>query len=208
MLPVTVYGGELDGCMTDLGGTPLAGGLSVHSEMIGGIVNADTLKFAVHDFAFTADAGFFALDWLVPGTMLNEDLSCLKESEVVRVNRTSGKWTVKKPVVARIVRYRPGAAVPLCCSTRDSAYYYLNVACNCNSAPNLSSLKLNYAPKTGLFKGTFMIYATNEDPYGSMKRPKLKKYRATVSGVVVNGVGFGQASVKKPSAGPWPVLID
>ncbi len=208
LLPVSVYGDEFDGHMTDLNGVALDGGLGVRNASVGGIVNADTLKFSVHDFAFTADAGFSALEWLVPGTMLDEDYSCLKEFEAVHVNRTTGKWTCGKPVTAKIIQYRPGKPAPLCCIDEDSSYYYLNVACDCNMESNLSSLKLTYTPKTGLFKGSFMIYATDKDPYAANVKAKLKKYKAVVSGVVVNGVGFGQASVKKPASGPWPVVIE
>lgn len=208
LLPVSVYGDEFDGYMTNLDGVALDGGLGVCSADVGGIVNADTLKFSVHDFSFTTDAGFSALEWLVPGTMLDENISCLKEFEAVHVNRTTGKWTCGKPVTAKIIQYRPGKPAPLCCIAEDSSYYYLNVACDCNMESNLSSLKLTYTPKTGLFKGSFMIYATDKDPYAANVKTKLKKYKAVVSGVVVNGVGFGQASVKKPAGGPWPVVIE
>ena len=37
---------------------------------------------------------------------------------------------------------------------------------------------------------------------------KLKKYTANVTGVVVDGKGFGQASIKKPAAGPWAVTVE
>ena len=38
--------------------------------------------------------------------------------------------------------------------------------------------------------------------------PFMLWINAVVSGVVGNGVGFGQASVKKPASGPWPVVIE
>ena len=69
-------------------------------------------------------------------------------------------------------------------------------------------MKLTYTPKTGLFKGSFMTYATDKDPYAANVKAKLKKYKAVVSGVVVNGVGFGQASVRNSASGPWPIVIE
>ena len=65
---------------------------------------------------------------------------------------------------------------------------------------NLSAMKLSYTPKTGLFKGSFKVYA--------LEGAKLKKYTATVTGVIVDGVGYGQASIKRPAAGPWAVTVE
>ena len=70
---------------------------------------------------------------------------------------------------------------------------------------NLSSMKLTYTPKTGLFKGSFKVYAL-EDTSGGKK--KLKKYTANVTGVVVDGTGYGQATIKKPAVGPWTVVVE
>ena len=49
-------------------------------------------------------------------------------------------------------------------------------------------------PKKGTFKGSFKVYALQ----GSGKGTKLKKYTVKVSGVVVDGVGYGLAVCKKP----------
>lgn len=54
---------------------------------------------------------------------------------------------------------------------------------------NLSALKLSYAEKTGTFKGSFRFY--------TIEGGKLKKYPATVTGVVVGGMAAGQYMVKK-----------
>lgn len=61
---------------------------------------------------------------------------------------------------------------------------------------NVSGMKLTYNEVTGTFKGTFKVYATNEFSVGD-KKPKLKKYTARVAGMVVDGYGFGSASVAK-----------
>ena len=63
---------------------------------------------------------------------------------------------------------------------------------------NYSGLKLTYTPKAGTFKGSFKIYAVQND--------KLKKYTAKVSGIMVNGTGFGLATIK--GKGSIPIEID
>ena len=61
---------------------------------------------------------------------------------------------------------------------------------------NVSGLKLSYTAKTGVFKGSYTIYASNESYVDEGKSPTLKKYKVTVSGVMVNGECYGAASVK------------
>ena len=68
---------------------------------------------------------------------------------------------------------------------------------------NLSGLKLKYAPKTGLFKGSFKAFATET----AKGKTALRKYTVNVSGAVVNGVGCGQATCKKPTSPPCPVEV-
>ena len=63
---------------------------------------------------------------------------------------------------------------------------------------NLSDLKLKVNKKTGVVTGSFNIYAFDA-------KGKLKKNKTTVNGVLVNGIGYGAASVKK--IGAVPVLI-
>ena len=45
------------------------------------------------------------------------------------------------------------------------------------------------------------------DSAAASDKKKLKKYTANVTGVVVDGKGFGQALVKKPAFGPWSVTV-
>ena len=73
--------------------------------------------------------------------------------------------------------------------------------------PNVSGLKLTYTPKTGMFKGTFRLYATNEATTPTGKSPKLKRYTVNVVGFVVDGKGIGQASLKAPYA-TWAVTVE
>ena len=69
---------------------------------------------------------------------------------------------------------------------------------------NLSGLKLTYTPKTGVFKGSFKLYALE----GADTARKLKKYTVNVTGVVVDGKGVGQAVIKKSAADPWTVTVE
>jgi hypothetical protein len=67
------------------------------------------------------------------------------------------------------------------------------------SGENPSALKLSYKSKTGAFTGSFNVYG--------LVNGKMKKYSVKVSGVVVNGVGYGTASLKKPAAS-WIVTME
>ena len=58
---------------------------------------------------------------------------------------------------------------------------------------NLCGLKLSVNAKTGVFKGSFAVYAAS----GTVEKPKLKKYKFTVTGLLVDGHGTGQAVCKK-----------
>ena len=69
---------------------------------------------------------------------------------------------------------------------------------------NPSSLKLSYVAKTGVFKGSFKAYAL-ETVAGGKKN--LKKYTVNVIGIVADGIGQGEASCRRPSAGPWKVTV-
>ncbi len=70
---------------------------------------------------------------------------------------------------------------------------------------NRSGLKLSYAAKTGIFKGSFKAYSL-QNALGGKK--KMKKYKVNVVGYVVDGVGTGEASCKRPAGGPWAVTVE
>ena len=103
-----------------------------------------------------------------------------------------GKWAFNKAATVKWTK------------NRESKEYELQVD-ESRGKSNRSGLKLTYTPKTGLFKGSFKVYAL-EDATGGKKR--LKKYTANVTGVVVNGTGSGLAIIKRPAAGPWPVTVE
>ena len=56
---------------------------------------------------------------------------------------------------------------------------------------NVNALKLTYKPATGVFSGSFKVYASNENSIDEGRAPKLKALTVNVSGIVVNGEGFG-----------------
>ena len=66
---------------------------------------------------------------------------------------------------------------------------------------NRSAMKLTNTPKKGTFKGTFKVYALKT----SGGKSKLKKYSAKVSGIVVEGVGWGVAVIG--GIGSFPVVV-
>ncbi|MBR1921569.1 MAG: hypothetical protein IJ829_06160, partial [Kiritimatiellae bacterium] len=64
---------------------------------------------------------------------------------------------------------------------------------------NPSALKLTYKAKDGSFKGTFKVYADSNG--------RLRATTVNVAGVVLDGVGHGTATIKKP-AGSVAVTIE
>jgi hypothetical protein len=62
---------------------------------------------------------------------------------------------------------------------------------------NASGLKLTYKSKDGSFTGSFTVYA--------IEKGKLKKHKATVTGVLIDGIGYGTATIKK--IGSWTIEI-
>ena len=64
---------------------------------------------------------------------------------------------------------------------------------------NPAALKLTYNARYGTFKGTFKVFCVTE-------AGRAKRRTATVNGVVVDGVGYGSAVIKK--VGAIPVSIE
>lgn len=67
------------------------------------------------------------------------------------------------------------------------------------SGENLGALKLTFKIKDSTFKGSFKVY--------QLVNGKLKKQTATVQGVVMGGVGYGTAIIKKLAVS-FPVTIE
>ena len=98
-----------------------------------------------------------------------------------------GKWSFNKNATVKL--------------SKDKTTYTID---DKNGKTNRSSMKLTYTPKTGVFKGSFKLYALE----GVDGKKKLKKYTVNVIGFVVDGKGIGEATCKKPNGGPWPVTVD
>ncbi len=97
------------------------------------------------------------------------------------VTRTEKKWkVVDKPGKLKLVKEDDD------CDFRETG-------------DNIAGLKLTYAWKTQTFTGSFKIWTFNE------ARLKLKSVKAKVTGVVVNGSGYGQVTVKKVKVGEMTV---
>ena len=64
---------------------------------------------------------------------------------------------------------------------------------------NLSGLKISFAKKTASFKGSFTAYA--------ILNGKLKKFKFAVTGIVVDGIGVGQAVCKALNNVSVPVSV-
>lgn len=113
---------------------------------------------------------------------------CLPDGAVVKT--VSGKWTFEKAASVKYVKIKG-----------SSPAAFERVIDTSRGKTNVSALKLSYTAKAGTFKGGFTFYADA----GTVAKPKLKKVKATVTGVVVDGVGSGVAVVK--NTGSWPVSI-
>ena len=162
------------------GGQDLPGGLSVVSATVGGMLTGASPRAALGgDFDFEAEGEILA-DYLpMPG-------------EAISLN--GAKWVLGKAVTVKVVR--------------DKATGNSLIADNFDVGKrrtNRSGMRLTYAPKTGLFSGSFKIYARIDAGNG---RIKLKKHTAKVAGVVVEGCGVGRATVKSPAGGPWLFTVE
>lgn len=116
----------------------------------------------------------------------------LPDGEPVTV--TNGKWAFAKAAGVRWAKPKSGETPEI----YDEASGKGLIVDESKGKTNLSGLKLNYTPKTGLFKGSFKVYA--------VQNGNLKKFSAMVTGIVVNGTGYGIATVK--GVGSFQVEID
>ena len=131
----------------------------------------------------------------VPGELL-DDLLPYEED----FGAGGNKWKFAKAATVKWSKPKKGAVLP---EIYDESSGKGLVVDKAGGKTNLSSLKLNYSAKTGQFKGSFKAYALE----GAGKSTKLKKYTVNVIGFVVDGVGHGEASCKRPAGGPWPVTV-
>ena len=100
----------------------------------------------------------------------------------VAVTASGGKWLTPKADRVKFVK-------------ADSAYEVET------EYGNPSGLALSAKAGEGTFRGRFKVFAVTETG-------KSKKYTATVTGVVLDGVGYGTATIKKNGAVPVTVRAE
>ena len=96
----------------------------------------------------------------------------------------AGKWSFAK---AAGVKY-----------AKDKKTNQVGLVIDTKKGTNLSAMKLTYTPKTGIFKGSFKIYAIQDG--------KLKKFTVKVIGLVVDGKGWGSA--EGPGGASFAVTVE
>ena len=129
----------------------------------------------------------------IPGTVID---SLLPNDE--RGSSSSSKWMFEKAASVRWTRPKSGES-PVVLDAETGKGLIVDTS---KGRTNLSAMNLVYTPKNGTFKGSFKVYALE----GSGKFTKLKKYTVKVSGVVVNGIGYGSATCKRPEIN-WSITV-
>ncbi len=176
-------GGRLKIAIGSMGGVNVFSGSlgkwHVQSAKVGGSWGKNSATFSMDTTT---------IDSLPSGTLE----ALLPTNEVATA--AGGKWKFKKAASVKWTKVKAGV-VPL---VQDATTGKGLVVDTSKDKTNRSGLKLTYTPKKGTFKGTFKLY--------ELKSGKLKKYTVNVSGVVVDGVGYGKATSKKPVI-DWPVTI-
>ena len=171
-----------------IGGTQFAGSLGgwhVQPADVGGSWTKGTATA-------TVEAGSFSM---FAGTVLS---ALLPDEETATVKNS--KWAFAKAASVKWAKPKKSAAQPEIYDAASGKGLIVDMS---KDKTNLSGLKLTYTPKKGTFMGSFKVYALE----GAGAKTKLKTYTVNVSGVVVDGVGSGKATCKKPAAGPWPVTV-
>ena len=107
----------------------------------------------------------------------------------VSASVSRGKWSFPKAASVKLAKSKGSTEKQLVVNTKAGS--------------NLSGLKLTYTPSKGTFKGSFKIYEIRTA--GGKKT--LKKHRVKVSGIVVNGAGYGIATLKNPAAS-WAIRVE
>ena len=178
--------------------------LGTMNVTIGGELFAGSLGGGYH--VQTADVGG---NWMGSGATVSVDAGdvsmfagrvlagLLPDAEQATV--AGGKWKFAKATGVKWAKPKKGAATP---EIFDEASGKGLIVDETGGKTNRSAMKLTYAPKKGTFKGSFKVYALE----GAGKAMKLKKYKVSVSGVVVGDKGYGIATCKKPVA-KWSVTV-
>lgn len=114
----------------------------------------------------------------------------LPDGDGVAFSVVGRKWSFAKAATVKYVKDKTTGVTSLRVDTGKSG-----------EKTNLCGLKLSVNAKTGVFKGSFTVHAD----VGTAEKPKLKKYKFTVTGLLADGHGTGLAVCKK--IGPFSVAI-
>ena len=192
---VAVSGGSVMATLKVTGGTAMT--VMVDKDGVSGSWNGAEIRAAnvggewtrtdsrVHVAVTTASLPAGALEELLP------------DGEPVIAK--DGKWAFAKAANVKWAKPKNGAPQ----SEMFNSEAGKDLVVDTSKGGNLSAMKLTYTPKKGTFKGSFKVYALE----GAGKAAKLKKYTVKVTGVVVDGVGYGVAISKTPAA-RWPVRVE
>lgn len=194
-----------------LAGKKFSSSKTVTPDAAGNIEGTLTLKTIgeiPYELTYDADSGTFAFwaanadyaietgDYVIGGAFDATELAFsadLGDSEL-----PEGYDFVVDPPMGEPVYVKGGTK--LSCGKAASIKYkkidgaYELVGTDDEKKPNLTGLKLTYTAKTGAFKGTFKVYASNE--LSTEGKPSLKKYTVKVAGFVLDGHGMGTTEVK------------
>ena len=118
----------------------------------------------------------------IEGVVMYNGAPILPDGESVSLS--GSKWVVADGAKAAKVAYKRGVLT-------------ITPGKGSGVISNASGLKLSYKTKEGSFTGSFTVYA--------LEGSKLKKHKASVSGILIDGVGYGTAAIKK--FGTWAVEI-
>ena len=154
----------------------------------GGAAQVSGLEDAVVGKAGTLSGGavFTSGDWAFLGDVLADHGGRLLDDylpEALSVEQAGARWLVAGGARAGKVAFARGT------DEIDAS----------KTGANPSGLKLSYKAATGSFSGSFKAYA--------VERGKIKAYPLTVTGVLIDGRGYGMAAGKKPERFSIPVFI-
>ncbi|MBR4171187.1 MAG: hypothetical protein IKR48_06000 [Kiritimatiellae bacterium] len=158
---------------------------SVMEATLGGNLSSDTPTVSIE----IDEEPDFGDKWCILDDALPEDLEF-----TVKGN----KWVFPKAAKVKYKKVKEDG---------ETSYELSGLDDDDDKVLNYSGMKLSYSAKTGTFKGSFRIYLTNYECGEDVKKPKLKKKSAKITGVVLGGAGYGSATMSKPKGGPWPVTI-
>jgi len=174
----------------------------VEATQVGGALTVENLTFSVR--GFDGNSAVFSLPRAQAGAAVITE--ALPVSFTFPLDKQGRKFAIPS---GQFLKYQPArgdvraAAIlrqtEVAGSRRLKMYELVGLG---DSNPNKSKLKLSYAHKTGLFKGSFYVYTTtgynyiNNGGTREVGKPKLTKMSVKVVGIVMAGRGFGMATLK------------